>query len=250
MRLEGRVPPPHGLLIILKYFKANILNHLKEWWEYSEERAAIAQYSDYGVSRHEANVHAHDACVDKWIVKNEVPSTDNLCAHCSVGEQPNDPLRSYPGAALLHAGCYPTWLRSRKTEAIAGLAAIGMRPPWHDSAEGWRKYSEERAAFHQLNHGRSRCEAEAEARKDCVNTCMDLSVPSSRDDVCLHCGAGEQPNDALRPHEQPHPLFARFSLHERCYPAWIRARRTEATAFLSSKGLQPPGDIEPKAGAA
>jgi hypothetical protein len=108
-------------------------------------------------------------------------------------------LRPYTGAASLHEGCHPTWLLSRRAQAIAALAAIGIRPPWHDSAEGWRKYSEERVGYYERNCGLSRAEAESEACKDCVNTWLDLNVPYSPNDVCLHCGADEQPNTLCSP---------------------------------------------------
>jgi hypothetical protein len=196
--LEGPVPPSRALLSRLKHYKPSILNLLQWWHERFEERAAYAGYNSYGVSRHEAEVDSFDTCVDIWLDKNRVTSPNNFCVQCGVGDQSNDALRSYTGADVLHAACYPAWFRSREAEAMAFLAAIGIRPPWHDSAEGWRKYFEERAGNNGRNCDPSR--AEAEAYNHCLNTRLDLNVPCSPDDVCLHCGAGEQPNDALRPH--------------------------------------------------
>jgi hypothetical protein len=145
-------------------------------------------------------------------------------------------LRSYSGAALLHERCRPAWLRVRQGEARAALSALGIRLNRPESAAGWRHVFYWRASMNE-DYGLSRHEAEVIACEFCVDYLLELNPVVSPDRLCAHCGTGEQPNDELRP-EGPDGERSAW-LHERCYSAWLEARRTEATTFLSAMGIRP-----------
>jgi hypothetical protein len=247
--LQGSAPPSSRLLGLLKHYKDVILalvqnyNSAHHWQDFFDERAGIHNEES---SRGEAEVLAYNECVDHWIDEETVSSSDGRCVHCGVGEQPNDALRAHSGAALLHDRCHPAWLHARKAEAAAALSANGIRPPWHESAEGWYKFFDERAAFREFNYGRSQYEARAEAYKDCIDAWVDLKLVWSSGNLCSRCGTGKQPDDGLRPYGHIIGEFAIAWLHERCWPAWIEARQAEAMAALAAMGIQPPTDSEPK----
>jgi hypothetical protein len=71
------------------------------------------------------------ACrVAEWLNRNPVRSAPGRCLGCGSGDHGHDPLLPLgiksTGHAWLHSRCWPAWYASRKAEAVAALAAIGI----------------------------------------------------------------------------------------------------------------------------
>jgi hypothetical protein len=104
LMLEVSAPPPPAVLDLLSRHKAGIVALLRpanngwaaiDWLAFFDERAGIAEF-DGGLPRQDAEARAFACCVVEWLNRN--------------------PVRSSPG-------------RSRKSDAIAALAAVGIDQP-------------------------------------------------------------------------------------------------------------------------
>jgi hypothetical protein len=72
---------------------------------------------------------------------------------------------------------------------------------------------------------------------DGLSAKLDLEPPISSDRVCIHCGGGEQPKDALR------PLSVVPWLHDGCRPPQLQARQLATDARSAKMDVDP--DISP-----
>ncbi len=104
----------------------------EDWRAFFDERAGIAEY-DGGLPRADAEVRAFACCVGEWLNRNPARSSPGCCLGCGDGDHGHDPLLPFglesAGHAWLHLGCWRVWSESRRAEAIAALAAIGIAPP-------------------------------------------------------------------------------------------------------------------------
>ena len=206
---------------------------------------------------HSVTVWLHNECQPPWFRAPQIEATDaparldpdppisqdRVCIYCRVGEQPNNPLRPYGAPTWIHGRCRTKWSRARKIQATDALSAMGIPPPWHETAEGWRKFYSERARINQFRYRRGRYEAKAEAYRDCIGAWLDVNLVMSSDNLCSHCGTGKQPNDVWHSYGHIVHKFALAWLHEECCLAWIGERQTEAmAALLGAMGITPPAD--------
>jgi len=136
--LEAREMPPPELVDQLKRHKADIIALLRppgwdagDWRAYFDERAGIAEH-DGGLSRHEAETNAFEACVVESITQHFQPSSTNRCAGCGgVDDQqaiivPFGTAKS--GHAWLHPDCWNDWHQQQRERAIIALASLGIEP--------------------------------------------------------------------------------------------------------------------------
>jgi hypothetical protein len=69
----------------------------------------------------------------EWLTRNPVYSSPGCWLECGAGVHADDPLLPYgiesTGQVSLHSSCWPAWNESRRVEASAGLAAMGIVPP-------------------------------------------------------------------------------------------------------------------------
>jgi hypothetical protein len=81
-----------------------------------------------------AHVHAEtmalECCVAEWLNQHPAPSAPGRCAWCGNAESRSAgvlPFGTEPGThTWLHAECWSSWHRARKTDAIAALGAMGV----------------------------------------------------------------------------------------------------------------------------
>jgi hypothetical protein len=104
LTLEASAAPPRAVLDLLSHHKSGIVALLRtanngwaaiDWLAFFDERAGIAEF-DGGLPRQKAEARAFACCVVEWLNRN--------------------PVQSSPG-------------RSRKADAIAALAAVGIDQP-------------------------------------------------------------------------------------------------------------------------
>jgi hypothetical protein len=127
------------VLDLLSRHKAGIVALLREgedgwsgedWRAFFDERAGIAEFSG-GVARKEAETRAFACCVVEWLNRYPAPSPPGRCAWRGGAEMPGTivvPHGTEPNHhTWLHCECYPPWRHSRETEAVAALAAMGVR---------------------------------------------------------------------------------------------------------------------------
>jgi hypothetical protein len=139
--LEAPTAPPAAVLDLLLRHKAAIVSRLRlgvngwsveDWQVFFDERVGIAEFGG-GLSRAEAEARAFACCVAEWLNRNPVRSPPGRCLGCGIGEQAHDPLLPFgtetTGYAWLHGRCWSNWHAKRKAEAIAALAAMGMKRP-------------------------------------------------------------------------------------------------------------------------
>lgn len=145
LALEASAPPPAEVLDILARYKADILDLLrpavdgwsaKDWWEYFEERAGVAEF-DGGLTRDEAEKRAYDCCVGQWLELNPVRSAPGRCESCSestglllpylTGGSHIDPWHTW-----MHQECSTHWHEARKAKAASALLGMGILPTESD----------------------------------------------------------------------------------------------------------------------
>ena len=103
----------------------------KDWRAFFDEQVGIAEFDD-GLSRPAAEARAFDCCVAEWLYRTAVISAPGPCPICGDTDRPNDPLLAIGiigGRYWLHLGCVKAWCTARKAEAVAALAAMGIRSP-------------------------------------------------------------------------------------------------------------------------
>lgn len=141
LTLEAATAPPPAVLDLLARHKADIVALLRpandgwsgeDWLAFFDERAGIAEF-DGGLPRLEAEARAFDCCVVEWLNRNPVRSSPGRCLGCGQADHSHDPLLPFgtesTGHAWLHSRCWPAWHATRKAEAIAALAAMGIFEP-------------------------------------------------------------------------------------------------------------------------
>jgi hypothetical protein len=104
------------------------------------------------------------------------------------------------------------------------------------SPNDWQVFFDERAAIAEYDGGLPRDKAERRAFACCVTEWLNRNPTPSMPSRCLGCGGGEGPSDPLLPFGTDTSGHA--WLHRTCWPAWHRARETEAIAALTSMGIQ------------
>ena len=85
-----------------------------------------------GLSRPAAEARAIDRCAAEWLYRTAVVSAPGPCPICGSLDRPNDPLKAIGisgGRYWLHIGCVNAWHSARRAEAVASLAALGIRGP-------------------------------------------------------------------------------------------------------------------------
>jgi hypothetical protein len=137
--LEAPTEPPQSVLDALSRHKRAVLALLhpgygwtaEDWRRYFDKRAGIAKANNE-LPRAEAEALALACCLIEWLNQHPAPSTPGRCAWCGGPESPGAvvlPFGTEPGThAWLHAECWPAWHQTRRAEAIAALAAMGVAP--------------------------------------------------------------------------------------------------------------------------
>jgi hypothetical protein len=141
LTLEAATAPPPALLDLLSHHKASVIALLhtgsdgwsgEDWLAFFDERAGIAEF-DGGLFRKQAEARAFACCVVEWLNRNPARSSPGRCLGCGQAEHPHDPLLPFcteaTGHAWLHSQCWPAWHTTRRAEAIAALAAMGISQP-------------------------------------------------------------------------------------------------------------------------
>jgi hypothetical protein len=136
--LEASTPPPTVILELLSRHKPAIAVLLRpgrdgwtaeDWQVFLDERAGIAEFEG-SLPRLEAETCAFACCVVEWLKRNFIHSPPGRCLACRGGDQARDPHGIEPTRrAGLHSRCWPAWHAGRKSEAVAALAAMGIKPP-------------------------------------------------------------------------------------------------------------------------
>jgi hypothetical protein len=102
----------------------------EDWQAYFDERAAIAEF-DGGLSRPEAEKRAVEHCISEWLYQHPMSSdAKDGCLACGETDRPSDgllPVGLGGGQVWLHRGCSSAWRTARIAEAVAALAAIGIK---------------------------------------------------------------------------------------------------------------------------
>ena len=137
--LEASGPPPDAILDLLSRDKAGLIALLRprsdgwsaeDWRVFYDERAGIAEF-DGGLSRAEAEARVFACCVAEWLNRNYVRSPPGRCLGCGEAEHAPDPVLPFgtesAGHAWLHGRCWPAWHAVREAEAVAALAAMGIK---------------------------------------------------------------------------------------------------------------------------
>jgi hypothetical protein len=143
--LQALSEPPSAVLDMLRRHKAGVVELLRrglrvrycrwsteDWQLFFDERAGIAEF-DGGLSRAEAEASAFTHCIAEWLNRNPMHSPPGRCFGCGRCESSHDRLLPVgigsAGEVWLHSGCSSAWYAGRKAEAIAALAAMGIRAP-------------------------------------------------------------------------------------------------------------------------
>ena len=143
--LEASSEPPSATLDMLRQHKAGVIELLRRglqvrycswsaevWKAFFDERAGIAEF-DGGFSHVEAEASAYAHCFAEWLNRNPQRSPPGRCFGCGGDESSHDLLLPIgicsAGQVWLHSGCSSAWYAGRKAEAVAALAAIGIRAP-------------------------------------------------------------------------------------------------------------------------
>ncbi len=102
----------------------------EDWRASFDERAGIAEH-DGGLTRAEAEKQAFEATVVEWRNRHPRPSAPFCCASCGKAVAADAVVLPMPaptwGQLWVHAACWPAWTAARQAEAIAALAALGIR---------------------------------------------------------------------------------------------------------------------------
>lgn len=139
LTLDADAAPDAAVLDLLSRHKAGVLALLRtgndgwsgeDWLAFFDERAGIAEF-DSGLSREQADARAFACCLAEWLDRNPARSPAGRCLGCGGSEHAHDKLLPFgaepTGHAWLHSRCWPTWHASRKAEAVAALARMGIQ---------------------------------------------------------------------------------------------------------------------------
>ena len=138
LMLEAAIAPPPVVLDLLARHKAGIIALLRlandgwsgeDWLAFFGERARMAAV--HGLTPAAAEARAFACCVVEWLNRNPVRSPSGRCLGCGAGDHAHDKLLPFgteqTGHAWLHSRCWPAWHASRKAEAAAALAKLGIK---------------------------------------------------------------------------------------------------------------------------
>ncbi len=137
--VEASAPPPTDVVDLLLLNKGGIVALLRpsrdgwsaeDWQGFFDERAGIAEH-DGDLTRAEAEKEAFEATVVEWRNRRLRPSAPYRCASCGKAVAADAIVLPMPaptwGQLWVHAACWPAWTAARQAEAIAALAALGIR---------------------------------------------------------------------------------------------------------------------------
>jgi hypothetical protein len=103
----------------------------EDWLVFYGERVGIGEH-DFGLPRPEAESRAYDTCIAEWLYRTALVSEPGPCPICGDADRPNDMLLAVGivgGRTWLHIGCVKAWCAGRQAEAVAALAAMGIKGP-------------------------------------------------------------------------------------------------------------------------
>ena len=139
--LNGEREPHPAVLETLRRHKAEIVAFLaahadnwtgEDWLAFFNERAGIAE-ADGAQPREQAEATAFECCVVEWLDRHPSQSDPSRCAACGKSERDRHVIVPFGsgnhGHTWLHPECWQGWYEARKLEAVAALAAIGIRKP-------------------------------------------------------------------------------------------------------------------------
>lgn len=137
--LDAEEEPTPVVIEALKRNKAAIVALLNagndgwsadDWQAFFNERAGIAEF-DGGKSRGDADGLAFDCCVTEWLNRNPGRSDPGHRAACGRSNREGRAVVPFGtesrGHIWLHPECWQGWHVARKAEAVAALAAIGIK---------------------------------------------------------------------------------------------------------------------------
>jgi hypothetical protein len=137
LTLEASTAPNPVLLEQLACHKASVMALLRpaddgwsalDWLAFFDERTRMAAI--HRLAPAEAAASAFACCVVEWLNRNPARSPTGQCLGCGRSEYPHEPLLPFgteaTGNAWLHSDCWPAWHASRKAEAVAALANLGI----------------------------------------------------------------------------------------------------------------------------
>ena len=121
----------------IRSLKKELLATFDEWtardWRSYFERARVAARTVGRSSRREAEAQAYGACIVEWISQNHRASSPERCVQCHAAEREGATLVPFgtdrSGHTWLHLSCWPTWVASRRSEAVAALSVAGVDDP-------------------------------------------------------------------------------------------------------------------------
>ena len=141
LTLDADAAPPAAVLDLLSRHKAGVVALLRtgsdgwsgeDWRAFFDERAGIAEF-DGGLPRAEAEARAFACCVAEWLNRNPCARRPGAASAAVEAMHAHDALLPFgiepTGHAWLHSRCWPAWHASRKAEAVAALAAMGIAAP-------------------------------------------------------------------------------------------------------------------------
>src|SRR4029077_20897434 len=98
-----------------------------DWREFFNERAAVAEHTGM-MPKDKAERMAYESCITHWLDLNPPTINSDTCNHCGkpAGIIGRDSVIT-GGGHYLHHTCHTPWLAWRRQEAIAALAAIGIK---------------------------------------------------------------------------------------------------------------------------
>jgi hypothetical protein len=108
------------------------------------------------------------------------------------------------------------------------------------SRDDWQAFFDEAAGVAEVDHGRSRPEAEAYALGCCITKWLDCNLTASSPGRCIQCG-GDGHSDQLLPFGTERT--GHVWLHAHCHAAWRDGRKAKAVAALAEFGVSNPRPI-------
>ncbi len=134
LRVTSARRPPDAVLAALVEHKAALVEMLRPWtaadWRaFRDERAGVAEHEG-GMTRDAADEAAFGALVTEWLDRTMPGGPEGTCAACGAVDRPGDvvlPFGADGRRAWLHSRCWPAWHAKRTAEAVAALAALGVK---------------------------------------------------------------------------------------------------------------------------
>jgi hypothetical protein len=148
VRTEGRdlvltVPEatPDAAIDLIRRNKHSILALLADpavawssesWEAFLQERTNLLQV-DHELQPIQARGLAFETCIMEWLARTPIYTTHDMCGHCSVLEEADDPLLPVGlggvGEAWLHRACIAPWRAARRAAAITAFTGMGIAMP-------------------------------------------------------------------------------------------------------------------------